>query len=344
MNAVLLPTPGDPFLINLWMKYFRVWGAEAGVDALYVGINTPLSQAISNEVSEIIQRVCDDIGVKAHIYVTDHMIDHGRQILELLQHVPNDATILLIEDDCMVRKGGHVRQWFKSIGIDKVRVVGSPRNSCSPELSEQIHNVFPRPRSMTEEGGENFWPNMLFISKLDLAAAGENYGGRVWAQGEVIPELKYWACPTIQASDTFVEASIRIRERVPARQIIFIPSYHGHPNDVVDYYQDKGLLKSDPVYCHIGSLSSGVGGVLRYDAELESNKPNTSMERMEWERRVQWWEAALAHYEPLPEYHAINEFIIEYRHALETLTRYYKLSRANIKQRRRIYSKFFQYA
>src|SRR5437868_15153859 len=127
--AVIMPTPGDPFLLQYWLElYKRYW--KNAVDGLYVYINSE----IPDNVRIFDHGILMEAGVKK-IYDANTMIDHGRALEEMLKDVTEDH-IMLIEDDGFIFKSGKVDASFQRLERTKYRVVASKRGSCSPSIME----------------------------------------------------------------------------------------------------------------------------------------------------------------------------------------------------------------
>jgi len=114
------------------------------------------------------------------------------------------------------------------------------------------------------------------------------------------------------------------------------------------------LFDGKAPWTHIGSLSTGVGGILRDEENrpLASRKVappagptmlpkkwcQTEQERREFERRVQWW---LTFYEKAgqqPLGADMIEFYELYGKAVHRIIEQYGLSLGNIRQRQKIYA------
>jgi hypothetical protein len=117
----------------------------------------------------------------------------------------------------------------------------------------------------------------------------------------------------------------------------------------LDHYRDrKYLFDGRAPWCHIGSLSSGVGGILKDDQNrplarrkidpengptVLQNAPTTDFERREYERRVQWW---LTFWENM-EWQKIDDFAGAYKNAIDQIIGQYQLSIGAIRARQNAY-------
>jgi hypothetical protein len=93
-RAVILPYPGDPFLLNYWLYFFdNVWGGE--VDKLYIYLNSPAEDS----VIEYIKDLCS-ARPKIHLTYNPIRTDHGICIDRTLDIVSEDLVMLIEDDGC----------------------------------------------------------------------------------------------------------------------------------------------------------------------------------------------------------------------------------------------------
>jgi len=342
-RAAILPYPGDPFLIRYWLDLFdRVWGSE--IDTLYIYLNS----TIEPEVVKYIKSVClAKHSAKINFTYNDVQIEHGEAIKRTLAKVTEDY-VMLVEDDGFIFKPGTVNAIFKKLESGDCDIIGSKRGSCGTEILRAAKAKWHLNYEGLGDQGPNFWPNFFFI-KTDLLRQIPYYGATSWVVGQLVEPLDYVIKDIINAGDTFVEASLRLRTIVPENRIVYIPQYHGSPNDIDDYQKRQGLWDSKAPWCHIGSLSSGVGGILMDDSNrsltrrlidpdggptlINKSWCQTENERFEFERRVQQW---LTFVETAPD-DAIPEFKELYKKAVYRIIDQYKLKIKRIRQRQRIY-------
>lgn len=333
-KTAILPSCGDPLLLRMWLKHYeQIWADE--VDELIVSINSAADPEIAEFMQETVRKT-----PKTYLQYVDHQTDHGIAINDALE-VASDGLVMLIEEDAFVRTPGQIAGCFRVLEDGEADIVGSPRDSCGPEVAQIIADAFGKMYSPKDGGvGVNFWPNFFFTSTERLKGTDRNFCARGWNPGdEVLPgfpvkELNY--------GDTFVNTSIQLRQKNP--RITIVPQYHGHPEDMEQRQLQKGLWDGYCPWFHMGSLSSGVTGVLttndgrpltvRHKAPQEPGwelpkYANTEMERMEWERRIAWWTMALESADkdsadPIP------LFRHEYREALDRVTYQFGLSPTRI--------------
>lgn len=350
-RAALLPYPGDPFLLNYWLKFFdEVWGDE--VDKLYIGFNSPIEEP----VLDYIKALCAS-RPKIVLNIERDQRDHGPTIKALLDICTEDHIVLL-EDDGFIFKKGVVNTYFSYIESGVIDIVGSKRGSCSQEISDAAIQRWQIPYQGEGDHGCNFWPCFFFIKAHLLRQTDMNFSAKQWKQGEVIKGLGHVVTSESVLGDTFVNTSLQLRGMVPIDRIKCVPQYHGHPSDIQHFKEGKYLFDGFAPWTHVGSLSSGVGGILMddkgrsltrrlIDPPKEYTKlPNvcrTIQEREEFERRVQWWLKFINYFnETTPSNYNVSYNLIQfaglYKQAVEKIILQYQLSRTNIKQRQDIYN------
>lgn len=343
-RAAILPYPGDPFLLNYWLTLFdRFWSDE--VDKLYIYANSPIFT--DPKVKAYVEKRTNH--PKIHLIVYPEQVEHGEVINRTLDAVQEDL-VMLVEDDGFIFKKGVVDWAFSKIEIGEADIVASKRGSCGLEISKRAQELWGLAYEGEGDQGCNFWPNFFFTKKEILTFTDRNFGARMWKAGERIEALNY-VCETDQAGDTLVNTSLQLRAM--NYRIATVPQYHGHPMDLEHYRDGKYLFDGQAPWTHIGSLSSGIGGILRdeYDrplsrshlpleegAKQECQLPlewcKTDMERGEWERRIQWW---LKFYQDR-QIGEIEELAEKYINAIDRVIYQYKLNRKNINKRQRAYA------
>lgn len=337
-RAVLLPTPGDPFLLEYWLNlYKRFW--KNTVDGLYVYVNSE----IPDEVIQFNSNILDEADAKLCLW-SNNMIDHGEALERLLKHVDEDV-VMLVEDDGFIFKSGKVDACFHKLERTPYKVVASKRGSCSPTLMDQAAEKWGLRYDGLGDQGSNFWPNFFFIETELLKKVKSPFGAKQWQQGEKVLGINE---PSIAISngDTFVAASLEIRGLLdkidqPAQDgshnsdsyIWYEPQYHGNTDDMPDYMMNNGIWSRDCYWTHGGSLSSGVTNLLDLKKPLPEKMVNTEQERLELERRVMYWQ--IFHENATPT--GIEKFHEDYGKAITRLILRYELNEGRINQRKQAY-------
>jgi len=344
-RAAILPFPGDAYLLTYWLHLFRtVWYDE--IDRLYIYFNSPIEQ----KAVEYVQALADD--PKITLYYIPRQIEHGEAIKHAVNELVQEDYTMLVEDDGFIFKPGKVNQCFTMIEDKTFDIVGSKRGSCSTELYQAALQHFGLTDRGLGDNGPNFWP-CFFFAPTPLLRQVENFAAKAWTKGQVVPYINHTVTDDVIASDTMVEASLQLRSLVPAYKIGLVPQYHGHPDDM-DHFQNKQyLFDGQALWCHIGSLSSGIGGILKDDqnrpltrrlidppagSTVLDHKPTTDFEKREYERRVQWWLTFWQFYtDSVSGNSTMPELTDLYRLAIDRIIEQYKLSPKRITQRQEIY-------
>lgn len=346
-RAVILPTPVDPFMLNYWLYGFNtIWGNE--VDHLYITVNSPIQQ----DVIEYVKSICNN--PKITLTVIPQQIEHGEAINRTLELV-KEKYVMLVEDDCYIFKRGVIDQCYHWLESGQYQIVGSKRGSCHPEILERAKQIWGLDYQGVGDQGCNFWPNLYFSSKELLLHTDRNFGAKAWQKGEVIPQLgNYIVKNDVIYGDTFVWASLQLRGLVSDKYIKYVPQYHGHPDDLRHYEERSNLFDGHAPWCHIGSLSSGVHGILMdnenrplayrvsnpnmHSEQQLSKLANTEMEHNEYEGRLQWWLTFVEFYCTQPnQLDTIFEFRQLYYDAIFRAINEMKLSIKNIRRRQKAY-------
>lgn len=338
-RAALLPTPGDPFLLNLWLKFYESFWADE-VDKLYIYVNSPNSLRVFDYIKTRVKRSLNTV----FIY-SSNLDEHGTILSELVKRSKEDL-LMFVEDDGLIFKSGKVKACFDLIETGVVDAVGSKRGSCSQWLYELASKKFGIDNSGYGDNGPNFWPNFFFAKRSDLLTV-TNFAAKTWNTGEPV---KYVDClaPELTTGDTFVEGSLQLRSM--GLRFAYEPQYHLMADDADDFSYIRNAFSTEACWLHIGSLSSGFNGMLR-DAEGRSlarrhldppqeyvwaNAPQGDLAKMEFERRVAWLSLALDNAEP-GELVELQEL---YAQSLDRVVVNYQLSANRIQERKLIYSRF----
>jgi hypothetical protein len=254
-RAAILPFPGDPFLLHYWLDFYdKIWGNE--IDHLYIYLNSPIEKPVVN----YIEKICAQRPTITLIY-NPVQTDHGLAINATLDLV-KEEYIMLVEDDGFIFKSGMVDQCFKYLESGQADIVGSKRGSCAFEILEAAKQKWGLDYEGYGDQGCNFWPCFFFCKKDLLLKTDRQFCAQAWKRGEVIEALGYMVEPEIVRGDTFVNTSLQLMAMVPQNRIVYVPQYHGSPDDIQHYEQKMNLFDGKAPWCHIGSLSSGVGGIL----------------------------------------------------------------------------------
>lgn len=345
-RTAILPFPGDPFLLNYWLDlYDRVWCDE--VDFLFIYMNSPIEKEVVDWIYERVKK-----SKNAKIYYTNVQMEHGHVIDHCLDLV-DSKYVMLIEDDGFIFKKGQVDRCFKQLESGNYDIVGSRRASCAMEILKRAQELWGLSYEGEGDTGPNFWPNFFFCERELLIKTDRNFAAKAWKKGDSIDGLgNYLVQDDVIYGDTFVNISLQLRAMVPEGRILCVPQYHGHPDDLEHWKEGRYLFDGQAPWCHIGSLSSGVGGLLmdrngrrlarrKIDPPLDSTiLPNictTYMEHREFERRVQWWLTCIENVDE-EEVKPIWEFYVLYKEAIARIIAQFELSMNDIRKRQNAYT------
>lgn len=321
-RAALLPTPGDPFLLKLWFKYYERWADE--VDRLYIYVNSNSEKYIIDYIKKTAEQYPNVFFI--HI---GKQIEHGEALKQMLQMATEDL-IMFVEDDGFIFKAGYIDKCFKLIESGEVDAVGSRRGSCSQWLYEKASEIYAVDNSGLGDNGPNFWPNFFFAKRSDLSKVG-NFAAKHWDEGELVRQVNMKA-PEETVGDTFVEGSLDLRAM--GLRFAYVPQFHGNTDDMTDYMNQTGIWGPEAGWLHVGSLSSGFHGMLKPDHQLDREHFSTDNEKLELERRVVFYKLGLADADLDNGIPKIKE---QYRSGIERLIQVYDLSPARIHKRMAMY-------
>jgi hypothetical protein len=340
-RAALLPTPGDPFLLKFWFFMFeKRWQEE--VDKLYVCLNSRIEKPVVEFIRSFMEK-----NPKVQFTYIDHMIEHGNAIKLLLNQSQEDL-IMLIEDDGIIFTPGAVKEQFDRIEKGEVDLIGSQRQSSTPNIAEAAQKKF---NLFTKEAF--FWPNFLFTKREDLLKTDQNFGrADNFKQGEYIKELDWYVDGPVGA-DTFVWASIQLRAM--GLKVDLVDQYHAMAEDMQFFEKKIRAWSGEAKWCHLGSLSSMMTNFLFDDAgfPLESRKsslrpptidpfkipqPENQQDngpKQDLESRVA--NCLLAWEKMQEECEEITEFRDQYRRAIDRLISSFELSIGRIRDKIQAY-------
>ncbi|MBU1110796.1 hypothetical protein KKB83_04215 [Patescibacteria group bacterium] len=331
-RAVLLPTPCDPFLLKYWLENYAKYYKDE-VDKLYVCLNS----SIEKEVIEYEQKLLERYGA-SFVYI-DHQIEHGDAIKILLE-MCKEEYVMLVEDDAYVFKKGHIDSCFKHVEDGEVDCVGSKRGSCAFEILEEAKRKWGVDYEGLGDHGCNFWPCFFFCKTQTLLDTDRHFKAKAWEKGEVVEPLNYVMKET-GYGDTFVNTSLILRSK--GLKFLCLQQYHGSPEDLVHWEKRQYLWNGLSAWTHVGSLSSGVGGVLVDDRGISLSNRKICVEPREfklaeahideWARRIQWWQTFYDNSDP----NEICEFREEYRKALDRIYALSGVHRKTVLKRQKAY-------
>lgn len=313
-------------MLTLWFDKYATW--KHVIDRLYVYVNSDSPPA----VIDWIRGLTEEHDNTFFIYCSNQ-IEHGEAIRQMVE-LSTEDIIMLIEDDAFIVKPDYVDACFKSIESGMVDLLGSKRGSCSQWIYDTASEKWGLDNSGLGDHGPNFWPNFLFAKREDLLKV-TNFGARSWEQGEYVKELGAVA-PEFQASDTFVEASLQLRDM--GLDIDYVKQYHGSTNDEPDYERRENIWDGQCPWFHVGSLSSGFHGMLKKETPIDNEHFSTRDEKLELERRIVFYLWGL---EQAVFRSGLPKQKREYYDGIQRLINNYDLIQGRIEQRLRWYKQVF---
>lgn len=304
---------------------------------MYICYNSPIEQEVVSAVKELTN------DPKITLLYFPNYLDHGGSILKMLE-VCQEEYIMLIEDDGYIFRPRAVKDGFEWIESGMADIVGSYRGSCALPIIEKAKEVWG-----TTNQGCNFWPNFFFIKKEHLLATDRNFNAKAWYKGDVVPGLNLVVDEEVWYGDTFVNTSLQLKGR--GLRVHEVNQYHLNIDDELDAVRGRNVFDSAARWCHVGSLSSGIGGFLR-DQYLKPlalrwqpvtgheeypKYANSEAERLELERRIAFW--TMAYEQAVIDGLAskVNNFSFAYCSALSELIKHYDLQPKRIRRRINMY-------
>lgn len=273
--------------------------------------------------------------------------DHGPCLTQMTLRATEDL-VMFIEDDAVIFRPNMVTECFDRIEKGYADIVASGRGSSADSLIQAAKEKYGLNYEGYGDKGPHFWPNFFFARRNDLLKTDMNFAAKVWQRGEFIKELDLTVPEEQAAGDTFVWASIQLRAM--GLKIYNVPQYHAHPNDFEEKESNQNLWDGNCPWLHLGSVSSGIFGILRDDyGKPLAHRTNPDLkgeeklpdyihsegDKNEFERRVMWWQ--LAYEETRGECKDIEYFGEMYWKATENIINQYQLSNDKINKRKKIY-------
>lgn len=339
-RAAFLPTPGDPFMLHYWLENYKKWRHH--IDKLYVCINTP----IGGDAEVYMRNLCREAG--AEVIYFNNQVQHGDCLNECLK-VCKEDLVLFVEDDAYVVKPDIIDYCFSQIESGNVDLIGGKRGSCATEILQKASEVWGIPYDGWGDQGCNFWPCWLFTKRKILERTDRNFNAKGWNAGEEVPGIGLITDKTIYG-DTLVNTSLQLRAMIPADRIRTLLQYHAGQIDISDYENQTGLFDGVCPWVHIGSLSSGICGVItdeqnrslayskvtepKEECALKPEWCKNEMEQMEWARRVAFW----MRYYDTREIGKLDELAEQYYAGLMRILSVYKISIKKVRQMQSIYA------
>jgi len=245
MISLLLPTPGDPLILQTWISNFRKY--EHLIDECLICVNhliteNTISEKTENELNKFYESFRND---KIKIFYKHNINNHGL-ILKNLYGTAKGDIIFLMEEDNFIFDVAYLEENLNKIKNNECEVIGVQRNCCSEKMIEIFSKKYNRPNV-------GFWPTNFLCKKSLLNKTDLNFSEKVFNSGDFIKELNYVPTDTFY-SDTMVFLSLQLHSLT--NNISYIKnSYHSSIDDVI-HLSIKKNQNENIGDLHIGSLSS----------------------------------------------------------------------------------------
>lgn len=327
-RAAILPTPGDPYINNLWLSsYKKLWSSE--IDKLYICLNSGLDNVVLNWVAEQYTKL------GCHVIVKNTYLNHGRAIRECLETC-TEQYVLLLEDDFYILRSGQVDRLFKVVESGKADAVASLRASCGQELHKQLVKRFNLVGAESLE--PNFWPCLFLSDKKHLLNTSQWFDSYNFTEGKYYKELD-WTPPSMESGDTFVRTSIELRGM--GLKFHLEPQHRNTTNDLFSYPQGRGMFTQNLPWTHFGSSSTSLNGSLLDENDCSLGNKHAGKKcsspviqdehiREDYERRVALWKLCFDRFPIAKEKNTPTYFNDIYSKALNKLIDSCNLNREKI--------------
>lgn len=245
MISLLLPTPGDPLILETWMCNFRKY--EHLIDECLICVNHLITDyTFTEETNEKLNKFYESFkSEKVKIYYNHNINNHGL-ILKYLYEKSKGDIIFLMEDDNLILDVSILEFNLNKIKNNECDIIGIQRNCCSEKLIEIFYKKYDR-------SNVGFWPTNFLCKRNLLNKTDLNFSEKVFNSAELIKELNYIPNEPLY-SDTMVFLSLQLHSLT--NNICYIKtSYHSSIDDVT-YLSIKENKNESIGDLHIGSLSS----------------------------------------------------------------------------------------
>ena len=241
-RGVLLPSVGDPFILNNWMKNFKKW--QDLVDNVYVNLDYD-PKTVTDEVIELNRKILKHPKVKIY---EKSVLDHGPS-LRFLHKEMDDDVVLFTEEDFSVTSKILLGGYLNAIEDRRDSVISTGRGCCSVPIADALQD-----RLGTVEA--NTSPCFCITRRDIIEKTDLIFEAKSWGAGETIPYIKYIVPEQTNpddylCGDTFVHFSLQLRELGIPITLFTKEYYHSL------YHHDVEGLKNPLKYVgiHWGSMS-----------------------------------------------------------------------------------------
>lgn len=174
-RVAIVGTNAHPFLMGYWLKQFKNWEKE--VDRVYIITDSPIEPYTWSFTKEILTQ-----HPKIRVIETD--IDWPNSLSEAVR-LSEESHLLILHDDTFIYKTGVIDKYFKMCETGKVITpphgIYAPIDLVEKRLKEKYPFMPFRVKGMPDNAdntGYSFLLYFLFISRIDLMKAGNDFDGK----------------------------------------------------------------------------------------------------------------------------------------------------------------------
>jgi hypothetical protein len=327
-RAILLPSIGDPFLLELWFsRSYPKFKNE--VDHVYICLDSNQNEKWQSEVKQhIIETYSKLPNISIFFSEKAGLSSTIETAFKRCQH----TYFAYIQEDAYVYKEGEVDRCFELLECDTVDVVATPMYCYSGILNGLLSDVTGGKEPYLHHLGFAFWQNFFFSSVKTIRETNCNFEPKQYRKGERIPYLNQEAPDTVSLD---VMAEISFQLRVLGKRFKYVSQGLGvhdlnfSPLDV-NFWQ------------HVNSLSSITTYLVNETAMPPVGDESVSL-KTELERRVAWWiVAAKTHGVPKDLTSPIGRYYWRYAAMINKIISDYKLDQKNVDKRVNIIERILQ--
>lgn len=319
-RTILCPAIGDPFLLNLWVNFSKA--RHEADETVIVVDSTPRGSVFEEANSYIFNNLTTDKTVTPIFSREPNLVsvfDTGYAYLK-------EGLFAFIQEDAFVFRKGEVNRYFNLIDTGDVDVVGTPMYCYSGQIHPLLYKLFGTNEPYLNTLGYAFWQNFFFSSKVMLDQTDCDFSLKHWKKGEYVDFL---GCYMEAGTNLDIMATISFQLRALNTRF----KYVAQKLDVSDVNFD---IQDVNYWMHVNSLSSIFDLIRNGVPQISISDSN----KIEWEKRVSWWEFALESFDP-SEARKIPNFAVRYLQVLNTLKTSYNLDVLKINKRKKIIKDLF---
>lgn len=320
-RAILLPSIGDPFLLNLWFsRSYPKFKDE--VDHVYLCVDMNQNEKWQYEIKQYIVDTYSKLpNVSVFFSEKAGLTSSFETPFKRCKH----THFAYIQEDAFVYRKGEVARCFEAVESGQVDIVASPMYCYSAILNELMSGATGAKEPYLHNLGFAFWQNFFFSSIDTIRKTNCDFDVKQYRQGEMIPYLNREAPETVSLD---VMAEISFQLRVMGKRIKYVSQGLG-VNDLCYYPLDVNFWQ------HVNSLSS-ITMYLVNETSLPPVGDESTGLKTELERRVAWWSVAIENHMVPANHTPMLEYWERYTGMIHKIVNNYKLDVGIIKNRMEI--------